>query len=100
DLLGDEVEELRELDHLAVGAAGDVRRILETRVLVDPDQLDALREGGGPRRGNRSRLLLRRGGGLVERDGLVSPRRTRGGGVARHPSASVLVGLRDVHVLL
>jgi hypothetical protein len=33
-----------ELDHLAVGAAGDVRRLLEPGVLVLADEFDALGE--------------------------------------------------------
>jgi len=44
DLLGDEVQEVRHLDHLAVRAARDVRRILVTGVLVAADQFDAVRE--------------------------------------------------------
>src|SRR5207302_11371357 len=38
-LFGHHVEELRELDDLAVLATGDVGRLLEARALVDPDQL-------------------------------------------------------------
>jgi hypothetical protein len=44
DRLRDEVEQHRHLDHLAVAAARDVRRVLEARALVLADQLDALGE--------------------------------------------------------
>ena len=46
-VLRDEIEQLRHLHHLAVGATRDVRRILETRALVLADQLDPV---GQPRR--------------------------------------------------
>ena len=51
--LGDQVEQLRELDDLAVGAARQQRRLPEARVLELPDQLDAVRELGRLRDGRR-----------------------------------------------
>ncbi len=42
--LGDEVQQLGELDDLPVRAAGEVRRVLEPRVLELAEQLDALGE--------------------------------------------------------
>ena len=50
DLLGDEVEETRHLNGLAVGAAGDVGRLLEAGLLVLADQLDSRGEARGDRR--------------------------------------------------
>ena len=79
--LGDQVEERRKLDHLAVGAAHDVGRLLEPRPLVLADEVDTARE---------ARLLRRRR--LRERC-LVSDRQNlgvglfgsgRGGGVVVH----------------
>ena len=45
-LAGHEVEQVGELDHLAVGAAGDVGSLLEAGALVLADQLDALGQPG------------------------------------------------------
>src|SRR5207249_1080605 len=57
DGLGDRVEQSWHLDHLAVTAAHDVRRLLEPRVGVLPDQLDAVCE---PRHDIGLRLVGRR----------------------------------------
>src|SRR5439155_16525785 len=84
DGLGHDVEQLRQLDHLAVGAPCDVRRLLETGTLVLADQLDAVGEARRRRVVDRSLvglratdfgLLLCRGGG----DRVVSLRVRAGG---------------------
>jgi hypothetical protein len=42
----DHVQQRRELDDLAIGPAGDVRRLLEAGACVLADQLDAVGELG------------------------------------------------------
>ena len=48
-VLGDEVEQPRKLQHLAVRAAGEVGSLFESRIPVLAEQLDPLGEPGRPR---------------------------------------------------
>jgi hypothetical protein len=95
DPLGQLVEQLRELDHLTVRAPDDVRRLLEARVLVLADELDAV--GKARRRLRRGRRGGRRGGGGrgVCGHGVVESRK---GGIVRTGDPSCAAGRSPVLV--
>ena len=76
DLLGERVEDGRELDDLPVLAAREVRRLLEARVLVAPDELDLARQAR-----NVERLRSRRAAQRLSRAVRLRP-----GSVARCPA--------------